>query len=544
MTILVAVLACLQADPAVAEESGLLKYRRPVDWQSTPLSDGSRLITPVDGSGAMLRLLAPEAWDREPAEFHEAVLAALRMNGTILSAGKAERRGAFLRSELVFASAGGQNSWICLYVAKAGDRCQATLFMAPSAELFARHQKAADDIILSADLPEARERASGFELTMPKGWKRQDDPAQGVALFPGNLPVGTCRVVVLPARETPSTAEEHHEQMWTALTANSTPLEKPARSEKGLFLSTRVRMRKADGKLAWLILYTAKRGSTAETLFFAASAEEHFKRHAAEADALVEGISFPAPAASAPSGRSGPWKPTPIPAAKRDVKMVGLWIHGSTNLEYGYDGGGTFSTRMRSRIETLGLWENGLAFRGVHNAPITPNGLLMVQEGLAVIDAAAVAGAAKFEDDRFGRWTEGGDVVEIPKLRDGGLTLTRAGRNFTDQAGEKWIWLAPVDRARLEGTFVGAETVAAPEMRLTLRKDGTFEAVNVIHAVGGPSNNPDFPAAGKGTYEFRKWSLILRFESGFAQALRFYGSGDSLADAKGLVLNGSDFVRR
>ena len=544
MTILFTVLALLDNGPGVVEECGLLRYRRPADWQSTPLEDGSRLVTPPDGSGAMLRLLPPEAWAGDAGSYHEASLAALRTSGQILSGGKAESRGGFLRSEIVFAPTGGQKTWVSLHVTRAGYRCQAAMFVAPSAELFARHRDAADGIVLSAEVTEPRERASGFELTLPKGWKRQDDPAQGIALFPADLSPGTCGVVVLPARETPSSNEEHHQQMWAVLAANATPLEKPTVSEKGLFRSTRARMRGADGKLAWLILYTAKRGATAETLFFAAADERHFERHGAEADALVSGISFPGAAAPGSSPRSGAWKPTPVPAKKGDVEMTGLWIQGSTGLQYGYDGGGSFGTRVRSRVEVLGLWRNGIAFRGAHDAPITPDGLLLVQEGLAVIDAAAVASQPRFQDDRFGRWTEKEGVVSIPVLRDGGLTLTRRDRNFTDQAGGTWIWLAPVDGARIDGTFIAAKTVAAPEMKLTLHEDGAFAAENVMHAAGGPSNNPEFPGTGKGTYEFRKWSLILRFDGGFAQALRFYGSGDGLADAKGLVLNGWDFVRR
>src|SRR5262245_40374230 len=141
MTILVAVLVCMQIDPAVAEEFGLCKYRRPADWQSAPLSDGSRLPTPPDGSGVTLRFPGPQAGPGELAAYHEAALAALKTSGEIRAGGKAERHGPFLRSELVYAPTGGQDSWITIYVAKAGDRCQAALYLAPSAELFARHQK-------------------------------------------------------------------------------------------------------------------------------------------------------------------------------------------------------------------------------------------------------------------------------------------------------------------------------------------------------------------------------------------------------------------
>ena len=49
---------------------------------------------------------------------------------------------------------------------------------------------------------------------------------------------------------------------------------------------------------------------------------------------------------------------------------------------------------------------------------------------------------------------------------------------------------------------------------------------------------------GRGTYEFRKWSLVLRFDGGLAQTVMFHTSGEGLADAKGIVLAGSEFVKR
>jgi hypothetical protein len=77
-----------------------------------------------------------------------------------------------------------------------------------------------------------------------------------------------------------------------------------------------------------------------------------------------------------------------------------------------------------------------------------------------------------------------------------------------------------------------------------LRRDGSFEASNLVHALGGPFNNPNFPEQGRGTYELRKWSLVLRFEGGYEQAIKFLMSGDGLADARGIVLGGSELVRR
>jgi hypothetical protein len=207
--------------------------------------------------------------------------------------------------------------------------------------------------------------------------------------------------------------------------------------------------------------------------------------------------------------------------------------------------GGSFSTQLRSSIDILALWENGIAYRGVHNSPIfLDNGLMGVPEGLAAVDAVALAASPTFEDDRFGRWTEKAGVVQVSAIRGGALSLTPAGQHLAGRDGGKWIRLAPVDGLKLDRTYVGAATVAAPEMRLVFRKDGRFEASNIIHALGGQFNNPDFPEQGRGNYEFRKWSLILRFDGGYTQAIRFLMNGEGLGEAGGIVLGSSEFLRR
>jgi len=54
--------------------------------------------------------------------------------------------------------------------------------------------------------------------------------------------------------------------------------------------------------------------------------------------------------------------------------------------------------------------------------------------------------------------------------------------------------------------------------------------------------NPEFPERGSGTYEFHKGSLILRFDTGFTQAIAvLVGSEDP--DPTTIVLNGLSFQR-
>jgi hypothetical protein len=193
----------------------------------------------------------------------------------------------------------------------------------------------------------------------------------------------------------------------------------------------------------------------------------------------------------------------------------------------------------------LALWENGIAYRAVWNAPLfVENGVMGVPEGLAAVDAAALASRPTFEDDRFVRWTEKSGGVELAAGRDGALRLTREGANLRAQDGGKWIRLAPVDGLRLDGLYIAAATAASPEIRIVFRQDGSFEMANLIHALGGPYNNPAFPMQGKGTYELRKWSLLLHFDGGYTQAIAFPWSGEGLADARTIIVGDSEFHKR
>jgi hypothetical protein len=262
MATLLALLALLQSPP-VAESSGLFAYQRPADWRSEVLADGTRFLRPPGDSAEVVRFLLPEGWTGTPEAFHETLHAALRQGTVIISGGKIEAFGGFLRSEAVVGSPGQPQLWMALYTAKSGESFQGIIYAGPTAAGFARHRAAADGVVRSIELPGPRERASGFELTLPKGWKREDDAAQGTtSFFPGDLGAGPpCGLVVLPAREAAGVADgEYHDQMWAALTATAAPSQKPARSEHGLFRSSRAELQGPQGK-AYLILYTARRGS-------------------------------------------------------------------------------------------------------------------------------------------------------------------------------------------------------------------------------------------------------------------------------------------
>jgi hypothetical protein len=76
-----------------------------------------------------------------------------------------------------------------------------------------------------------------------------------------------------------------------------------------------------------------------------------------------------------------------------------------------------------------------------------------------------------------------------------------------------------------------------------MRRIGTFDADQVNETMGGKLVNPKFPEMGSGTCEFRKWSLTLRFDTGFVQSIHVMFDTDDPASAGRILVSGYDFAK-
>ncbi len=141
-------------------------------------------------------------------------------------------------------------------------------------------------------------------------------------------------------------------------------------------------------------------------------------------------------------------------------------------------------------------------------------------------------------DRRFGRWTEENGTITVQMFQGPPLKLTRDGENLKGE----WNWkrLPPVDGLRLSGTYFRKDAIGDPQS-ITFKEDGSLETSHANEIFGGSMVNPDFPVFGRGTYEIRKWSLILRFDTGYVQSINLLP--DAGADSKGFLLNGYAFQR-
>jgi hypothetical protein len=154
-----------------------------------------------------------------------------------------------------------------------------------------------------------------------------------------------------------------------------------------------------------------------------------------------------------------------------------------------------------------------------------------------------VSEPAKLANDRrYGRWSETDGKINIKWNQGPEDNVRKEKEDLKEANGTLWSAIKSFDGLRLDGTYVREVAIGQPYM-ITLRKDGTFDADQVNEVMGGKLVNKKFPELGSGTYEFRKWSLILRFDTGFDQSIHvMFDSGDP-DTAKSILIAGYPFNR-
>jgi hypothetical protein len=405
----------------------------------------------------------------------------------------------------------------------------------------------------------AQDQAGSLAYEVPSGWIRTANPATGVtSLAPSDLPPGRVFVLTIFSPEPfAGPAEAFHDEIVRRATWNARPLEPPRRGTAGPFLVTAVRQLTAAGVQLWVTVYTARWSDRGQALVLAANAEDVARAYAPVADAMVRRISVPrvalggpeaagaaaggvavAPSAAPPCQRPTGIEicPKPVPSAGEAVPIVGAYIATAARTSYSAD---PQAPGVRSRVGThlLLLFANGVAARSSAMKSGAMDDTYWA-EGLATMDPRD---PSQLGARRVGRWSESGGTVAIAWQTGAPTTLTREGRNLREKS-TLWTPYPSVDGLRLEGRYERAVSFGPP-WSITLRKDGTFTSEGVNNTMGGTTVNPGFPEHGSGTYEIRRWSLILRFTTGFVQSINLMlGQGDR-TDPHDLVLNGYDFVR-
>lgn len=407
----------------------------------------------------------------------------------------------------------------------------------------------------------AVQQVNSLAYDVPEGWNRAVDPNTGVVtLVPRGLPFGgICAVSVFTAEPFSGSAAAFHDEIVRRGTAASRLMEPPQKGATGGFLVTGVHQVMSNGLELWNFIYTARWSDRGQALMLSTNTADLAQKYLPVADAMVSRIAVPqviaGPSAPAPEPSSAGVAPVPVAtaappclrpngielcpkpvlSAAEAVPIVGAYISAGPQTSFSVD---PRDPGVKSRVTTtiLLLFGNGVAVRAsAMGKNIDDN---YWAEGFATLDPRD---PSQIGARAMGHWTESGGKISINWQIGLPTALTRDGTNLMEEYN-RWTPYAPIDGLRLDGRYQRVVPFGPP-WEITLHRDGRFTSSGLNNTMGGATINPGFPEQGSGSYEIMRWSLVLRFSTGFVQSINLMlGQGDP-ANPQDLVLNGHDYVR-
>jgi hypothetical protein len=169
-------------------------------------------------------------------------------------------------------------------------------------------------MIFAAQEPAAREEGSGFVFSLPKGWMRRDDPSKATILTPRGGDQEASVILYPISQGSVGSAQEFHDTMLKAITTGSKVEGDPQTGTTGNFQWSRMKVTPQVGPPMWVVLYTAKSGSSLGAAVFGAASEKALATHGAAAEELLKGMTFVGAAEPAPAGQTIHGLVLPLPA--------------------------------------------------------------------------------------------------------------------------------------------------------------------------------------------------------------------------------------
>ena len=388
-----------------------------------------------------------------------------------------------------------------------------------------------------------------LRYAVPAGWASAVDPRSGVtSLMPRRLPFGRVYVITVFSPERfAGTPSAFHDEIVRRATGSARLLDPPQLDSSstggtGGRLATRVHQLMPNGAELWMTIYTVRWGEQGQAFVMTANNPDVAREYAPVADEMIRGIAVPegAPVSARPvSSRPLPCqRPTGIEICPKavvpvdpEIAIVAAYI--ATAARSSFEVGRGVQSRVSTQI--LLLFANGVAAR----SSAMKGDDLYWSEGFATMDPRD---PAQLGARRVGRWTERDGTLAIAWQIGQPTTLTRDGQKLREQY-TVWSPYASVDGLRLDGRYQRRREEYVSPSGITFHRDGTFEEDGLGVTMGGTTVNPGFPERGAGTYEISRWSLILRFSTGFLQSINLMlGDGDRTTPPD-LVLNGYDYIR-
>jgi hypothetical protein len=402
--------------------------------------------------------------------------------------------------------------------------------------------------------PIAQEPSLRYEI--PADWASAVDPQSGVtSLMPRRLPFGrVCVITVFSPEHFTGAPGAFHDEIVHRATGYARALEPPRRDSLGGFQLTRLHQIMPNGVQLWLTVYTARWGEQGQAFVLSANTADIARKYTPIADAMISRIAVPLLAAAQATPAEGPiaagngapppppcLRPTGIEICPKAVvpddpamAIVGAYIAAAARSSF------SVGTGVQSRVSTeiLLLFGNGVAAR---SSAIKSGAMddLYWSEGFATMDPRD---PAQLGARRAGRWTERNGTITIAWQIGQPTTLTRDGQKLREEY-TVWSPYLSIDGLRLDGRYQRRPEEYVSPSGITFHRDGTFDEDGLNVTMGGTTINPGFPERGAGRYQISRWSLILRFSTGFVQSINLLvGEGDA-ASPPDIVLNGYDYIR-
>jgi hypothetical protein len=504
--------------------AALLVQEIPPDSHWTQIGPASYVPKGVQPAECFINVLSAIDFKGTAAEWHEWIWQDLCRSLKEAPTRSTGTAGPFSTSSTVVDKDGGKR-WVSFYTAVADGRGYSIVFVATTEALFKAHSAAAHGLLSKTRVgPSAV--AGGLRYLIPSGWMPRDAGGGSVQFIPPNLPAGAdVSITIIPVQASQVPPDSTLNQITFNMFMNKG---EPAYQEGVIGSMGGFRVAIVKSKLHRIGLYAARWEGNVQTVFYTCNSDELYNTYGPAVERMIR-------ATEVPGFKRDPnaWHPTPLPPPDRDVKIVGAYFGAGLDTRNSVDphAGGVQNRNYR---EVLLLFENGIAAR----CDVVNSGLrdtTYVSEGFATLD---VAGIKQPTGRRLGRWTEDGGTITVQMAQGAPLKLVRDGEHLKGE----WSWtqLKPIDGLRPAGTFIREGAPAQPQS-ITLKADGTFEVSHVNEVFGGTFVNPDFPVFGQGTFEIRKWSLILRFDTGYVQSMNLLM--DATPEPKKFLLNGVSFSR-
>jgi hypothetical protein len=345
------------------------------------------------------------------------------------------------------------------------------LFLTSCAALAASPSSSAD----------TRETIGPMTVTMPSAWKRVVRPDNTLTYLigePTDQERGEVQLYSLDAPAAEPTAV--HQGLLNEMLRQLEAVSGRASGQFGRFAWSEMEgLDRTENRRFWYRLFTVKEGSSHVAVLLAASSAAIFRGQLSALEGILGKASF----AGAPvTGARAP----------DDVPIVESQIH--TDIR---------SISLGSNVTTdhILFFQNGIVVRtGFINGP---------RECYAALPVANLQ-SLPFN---YGRWRENAATraLEVEWKEGPAWRLVREGDRLSLD-GKRLSKLRPIDGARFDGVYAYRPVGDEPSV-LSFSADGKFEARNLTDSmlcqIGQPAAK-----TGRGSYEVRKWTLILRFENG------------------------------